>query len=91
MKKDLRQLFKNQQEKLSYWNLFQFIEHKLQIKLEIWEEDALEGRLDRLGFAFIEFNEFNEFLQEHEYKTGIPVEAVDNEAKLQELQELSYT
>jgi len=29
--------------------------------MEEWEKDALEGRLDRLGFAFIEFNELNEF------------------------------
>jgi len=38
----------------------------LKIKLEVWEEDALEGRLDRLGFAFIEFNEFNEFTMEYD-------------------------
>jgi hypothetical protein len=31
----------------------------MEIKLESWEEDALEGRLDRLGMAFIEFNEFS--------------------------------
>ena len=30
------------------------------MKLKNWEEDGLEGRLDRLGMAFIEFNEFNE-------------------------------
>lgn len=61
LKKELREIFASQNDKVSYWNLFQFIEHKLQIKMESWEEDALEGRLDRLGFAFIEFNEFNEF------------------------------
>lgn len=33
----------------------------MKIKLTNWEEDGLEGRLDRLGMAFIEFNEFNEF------------------------------
>ena len=38
----------------------------MKIKLEVWEEDALEGRLDRLGFAFIEFNEFNEFTMEYD-------------------------
>jgi|TARA_B110001450_G_scaffold210568_1_gene201840 hypothetical protein len=37
----------------------------MEIKLESWEEDALEGRLDRLGMAFIEFNEFNEFSMEY--------------------------
>ena len=25
----------------------------------------MEGRLDRLGFAFIEFNEFNEFTMDY--------------------------
>ena len=33
--------------------------------MENWEEDALEGRLDRLGMAFVEFNEFNEFSREY--------------------------
>ena len=61
LKTELRGMFKAQNDKLSYYDLFQFIQHKLQIKLDNWEEDALEGRLDRLGMAFIEFNEFNEF------------------------------
>lgn len=61
LKSELRELFKRQNDKISYWNLFQFIEHQLKIGLDSWEEDALEGRLDRLGMAFIEFNEFNEF------------------------------
>jgi hypothetical protein len=29
--------------------------------LENFEKNALEARLDKLGMAFIEFNEFNEF------------------------------
>ena len=58
---ELRELFKSQNDKLSYFDMFQFIKNKLEIELQNWEEDALEGRLDRLGMAFIEFNEFNEF------------------------------
>ena len=58
---ELRNKFRAQKDKLSYYDLFQFIEHRLEIKLQNWEEDAIEGRLDRLGMAFIEFNEFNEF------------------------------
>jgi hypothetical protein len=54
-------LFKAQNDRLSYFDLFQFIDKKLLIKLDNWEEDALESRLDRLGMAFVEFNEFNEF------------------------------
>ena len=57
----LRELFRSQDDKLSYYDLFSYIEYVLRIKLQNWEEDALEGRLDRLGMAFIEFNEFNEF------------------------------
>ena len=63
--KELRAIFRAQNDKLSYFDLFQFITKKMQIKLENWEEDALEARLDRLGFAFIEFNEFNEFSGEY--------------------------
>lgn len=58
---EMRKCFKEQKDKMSYFDLFQFISKKMQIKLENWEEDALESRLDRLGMAFIEFNEFNEF------------------------------
>jgi hypothetical protein len=31
--------------------------------------------------AFIEFNEFNEFLRDYGYNTGIPVEEEDEEAR----------
>lgn len=61
----LRTIFKELNDKCSYFDLFQFIQHKMNIKLENWEEDALETRLDRLGMAFIEFNEFNEFSMEY--------------------------
>lgn len=53
--------------------MFQFIQKRLNIKLENWEEDALEGRLDRLGFAFIEFNEFNEFSLEYDLSWNEPL------------------
>jgi hypothetical protein len=62
---EMRRMFRMQNDKLSYYDMFQFVEHVLGIKLQNWEEDALEGRLDRLGFAFIEFNEFNEFTMEY--------------------------
>jgi hypothetical protein len=58
-------MFRMQNDKLSYYDMFQFVEHVLGVKLLNWEEDAIEGRLDRLGFAFIEFNEFNEFTMEY--------------------------
>ena len=61
--KDMRRLFTSQNDKLSYYDLFNFINKRLEISLDNWEADALETRLDRLGMAFIEFNEFNEFCQ----------------------------
>ena len=64
LRKELRQLFNECKNKMSYFDFFKFIEEKLNIKLKNWEEDSLEERLDRLGMAFIEFNEFNEFTRE---------------------------
>ena len=57
---ELRNIFKSQNDKLSYYDFFKFVA-KCNIQLADWQEDALESRLDRLGMAFIEFNEFNEF------------------------------
>jgi len=59
--KDLRRMFSSQNDKLSYYDLFHFIDKSLNFDIEPWEASALEHRLDRLGMAFIEFNEFNEF------------------------------
>jgi len=56
-----RALFASTNDKLSYYDFFQFLEKTMKIEIEDWEEDSLETRLDRLGMAFIEFNEFNEF------------------------------
>ena len=86
----MRQQFKSQDDKLSYFDLFQFIQHKAQIKLENWEEDALEGRLDRLGFAFIEFNEFNEFTQEYDIDWNEKLLETDLEDILDAKINLSY-
>ena len=58
--------------------------------LDSWEEDALEGRLDRLGMAFIEFNEFNEFSMEHGVDWGEPLLETDLEDILDAKLNLSY-
>jgi len=60
-RENLRSLFKKYTDRLSYHDFFNFLEQGLKINLEGWEKDALEERLDRLGMAFIEFNELNEF------------------------------
>lgn len=62
----------------------------LKIKLQNWEEDALEGRLDRLGMAFIEFNEFNEFCMEHNIDFGEELLETDLEDVLDEKINTSY-
>ena len=79
-----------QRDKLSYFNLFHFIEHDAKIKLAKWEEDGLEGRLDRLGMAFIEFNEFNEFCQPYNIDFGEPLLETDLEDILDEKINMSY-
>ena len=86
----MRALFKSQNDKLSYYDLFQFIAKQLAIKLENWEEDAIESRLDRLGMAFIEFNEFNEFSQEYGLDWGEALLENDLEDQLDAKNNLSY-
>jgi len=88
--KELRALFKKQNDKLSYFDMFQFISNKLQIKLENWEEDSLENRLDRLGMAFIEFNEFNEFTMDYGINWGEKLLENDLEDILEAKINLSY-
>ena len=87
---DLRGRFREQKDKLSYFDFFQFIQHTLKIELHNWEEDALEGRLDRLGMAFIEFNEFNEFCLDYNIDFGEPLLETDLEDILDAKLNLSY-
>lgn len=88
--KELRGIFKSQKDKLSYFDLFQFIQKKMEISLENWEEDAIEGRLDRLGMAFIEFNEFNEFSQDYGIDWGEELIEGDLEDILDAKMNISY-
>lgn len=82
LKVEFRNLFKASKDKLSYYDFFQFIEKKLQIQLEDWEEDALEARLDRLCLAFIEFKQMNEFCLTYELEFGEPLLSNDIEDQL---------
>ena len=88
--KDLRKQFKNHDDKNSYYEFFTFINNNLQIQLTVWEEDALEERLDRLGMAFIEFNEFNEFCLEYGINFNEPLIENDIEEILQQKLNVSY-
>jgi hypothetical protein len=62
----------------------------MEIKLENWEEDALEGRLDRLGMAFIVFSEFNEFSMEYGINWNEKLPEEDLEDILEAKMNLSY-
>ena len=88
--KQLREKFAAQNDKFSYFDMFQFIEHRLKIPLNKWEEDDLEGRLDRLGMAFIEFNELNEFSIEYGIDWNEPLLETDLEDILDQKLNLSY-
>lgn len=90
LKRELRDLFKSQKDKLSYFDLFQFIETKLKIKMKNWEEDSIENRLDKMGLAFIEFNEFNEFSEQYGIDWGEKLIENDIEALLEAKLNLSY-
>ena len=64
---------------------------------QLWEsnrstgkEDALESRLDRLGMAFIEFNEWNEFCMEFGMDWGEPLLETDLEDVLDAKLNQSY-
>jgi len=75
---------------MSYNDFNQFNTHKLKIPLENWEEDALESRLDRLGMAFIEWNEFNEFSMDYGIDWQEPLLENDLEDILDAKLNLSY-
>ena len=60
------------------------------LKLENWEESMLEERLDRLCMAFIEFNEFNEFIIPFDVDFGEPVKETDLEEILEQKLNVSY-
>lgn len=86
----LRDQFNASNDRLSYYNLFHYIEQELHIKLANWEEDGLETRLDRLGMAFIEFNEFNEFCMPYGIDFGEPLLETDLEDILDAKLNMTY-
>lgn len=86
----LRKKFKENDDKLSYFDLFSFLEKDLKIVLKIWEQDHLESRLDMMSFAFIEFNEFNEFCLEQGIEWGEKLKDVNLESLYDQKLNLSY-
>jgi len=60
------------------------------MKLDNWEQDAIETRLDRLGMAFIEFNEFAEFSEQYDLSWGEPIQETDLEDILEAKLNQSY-
>ena len=87
---DFRKEFRFSQDKACYFDFFSFIGNKMRITLAPFEMDALETRLDRLGMAFIEFNEFNEFCMLYGINWGEPLIENDLEKILDDKLNLSY-
>jgi hypothetical protein len=83
-------MFKECQDKLSYYNFFSFLSKNLEMDLDEWELDSLEFRLDKLGTAYIEFNEFNEFSVQYGYNWKEKIIENDIEWQLEEKLNLSY-
>ena len=54
-------MFRQNNDRASYFDFFQFVRINLNIKLSNWEKDALESHLDPLQVAYIDFNQFNKF------------------------------
>ena len=95
LKTSLRKMFKEHNDQLSYHDLFQFFETSqkqggLELNLAPWEESMMEDRLDQLGMAFIEFNEFNEFCLDYGLDWGEEINDNDLEAILEAKLNLSY-
>ena len=75
---------------MSYYDFFKFTREVLNVKINDYEMDDLESRLDRLGMAFIEFNEFNEFVLDYGIDFGEPLLETDLEDILDAKLNLSY-
>ena len=90
-KTQVKDLFKKYKNNLNYYDFFNFIEKDMGINdLEKWEKDSLECRLDKLNFAFIEFNEFNEFCDGYKINLGEKILDMDLEAIMEEKMNVSY-
>ena len=69
-KNRIRERFRLHKQKMSYNDFFEFCVANLGLKLRNWEKDILEEKLDRLGFAFIDFPEYAEFCEEYGFSFG---------------------
>lgn len=83
--------FKEHKNKLSYFDFFNHVEFDIKCNLKVWESDALETRLDRLGLAYIDYWEFVEFCDMYEVDIGEQERPdLDTEQIMQEKLNVSY-
>lgn len=78
--------------KLSYKEFFSHTIGELGIKLEHWELDAIEDRLDKGGDAYIDLHDFIAFCEEYDIDLGVQVDsgAADAEAMIEQKNNVSY-
>ena len=67
----MKKVFDEHQNRLSYFDFFTYLKGIGVVVEKDWEVEAITQRLDAQGLAYIEFNEFNEFLISNGYNTGI--------------------
>lgn len=83
--------FKEHKNKLSYFDFFNHVENDLNIKLKTWENDALESKLDKMGFAWIDYWEFVEFCEEYDVQFDEPNRPeMDAEQIMEQKMNVSY-
>jgi hypothetical protein len=91
IKQKIIDCFKSQNNKITYYDFFNHIEFDLQLKLKDWENDSIEGRLDRLGLAYIDYWEFVEFTESYGVQFDEPERPeLDTEAILDAKLNVSY-
>jgi hypothetical protein len=89
---DVRENFRNHKDKLSYFEFFNHLEFDCKLKFKNWQLDSIESRLDKLGLAYIDWQEYLEFCIDWDidFFGEQPDKALDTEAIMQERLNVSY-
>ena len=95
LKQDLKDVFKDHGDKISYFDFFEFLENNTNsgkdlYKPQDWEKDAIEMRLDKMGFAFIDYNEFRKFCSEYNIELGESLNLEDLEELIEKKENVSF-
>ena len=95
LKQSLKDVFKSHGDKISYYDFFSFLEKDMGFgkdgyKPQDWEKDAIEMRLDRMGLAYIDFNEFRKFCNDYNIDLGESLNLEDKEDEMEEQENVSF-